>query len=167
MVTGGDEASFTGVYKLAARYYPDKNAMEPTMKFSDNPEKTTNPGIKNLWRIYDQDNMAKADILALDSEVIQEGQEKVFYHPSGDYRQFKFAPIKVELLLKKRIQQGRRLEEKRTPEEIIQKARETMKLQLGYFDNTYKRILNPHIYKVSMTEELRNLKNAFIQERLR
>ena len=73
----------------------------------------------------------------------------------------------VELLLKKRIQQGRRLEEKKTPEEIIQKARDTMKLQLGYFDNTYKRILNPHIYKVSMTEDLRNLKNAFIQERLR
>ena len=81
MVTGGNESSFTGVYKLAARYYPTTNAMEPTMKFSDNPEKTTNPGIKNLWRLYDQEGMAKCDILALDDEEIVAGKEQRFYHP--------------------------------------------------------------------------------------
>ena len=35
LVTGGNEASFTGVYKLAAR--PDgKGGLEPAMKLSDN-----------------------------------------------------------------------------------------------------------------------------------
>ena len=145
--------------------------MEPTMKFSDNPEKTTNPGIKNLWRIYDQDNMAKADILALDSEVIQEGQEKVFYHPSGDYRQFKFAPTKVELLLKKRIQQGRRLEEKRTPEEIIQKANmvlfemlfiETRRL-IYILDKIYPESKKMSLLYKKSFEKLDNLKSFYEQ----
>ena len=43
MVTGGNEASFTGVYKLAARFDKTSGKNIPAMKFSDNPEKNTNP----------------------------------------------------------------------------------------------------------------------------
>ena len=49
MVTGGTESSFTGVYKLAAK--KSGNEFIPTMKFSDNPSKNTNPGIKNVFRL--------------------------------------------------------------------------------------------------------------------
>ena len=49
--------------------------MIPAIKFSDNPEKTTNPGIKNVYRLYDADGMAKADILALEDEQIIENKE--------------------------------------------------------------------------------------------
>ena len=65
MVTGGNESSFTGVYKLAARHDKKTDKMLPAMKFSDNPAKTTNPGIKNVFRLYDSNGMAYADILAL------------------------------------------------------------------------------------------------------
>ena len=37
MVTGGNEASFTGVYKLAARFDKTSGKNIPAMKFSDNP----------------------------------------------------------------------------------------------------------------------------------
>ena len=167
MVTGGNESSFTGVYKLAARYYPTSKAMEPTMKFSDNPEKTTNPGIKNLWRLYDQEGMAKCDILALDDEEIVAGKEQRFYHPSGDYRQFSFTPAKVESLLKPRILHGELLDKEVTNQQAIQAARATMQQQLVSLDDTYKRILNPHIYKVSVTKNLRQLKIKFIEERIK
>lgn len=167
MVTGGNESSFTGVYKLAARYYPTSNAMEPTMKFSDNPEKTTNPGIKNLWRLYDQEGMAKCDILALDDEEIVAGKEQRFYHPSGDYRQFSFTPAKVESLLKPRIIKGELVNKDATNQQAIQAARATMQQQLVTLDDTYKRILNPHIYKVSVTKNLRQLKIKFIEERIK
>lgn len=166
MVTGGNESSFTGVYKLAARYYPHTQTMEPTMKFSDNPEKTTNPGIKNLWRLYDQDGMARSDILSLKDEEIIEGQSQRFYHPSGDYRQFTFTPAKVEPLLKLRIQNGQLLHKGTTPQQAIREARATMQRQLLTLDDTYQRILNPHIYKVSVTKRLRQLKIRFIEERI-
>ncbi len=90
MVTGGSESSFTGVYKLAARSAPRNGGagfaseMIPVMKFSDNPEKTTNPGIKNVWRLFDDNGMAKADILALEDEIPAPGIEGVFYHTSVD-----------------------------------------------------------------------------------
>ncbi len=167
MVTGGNESSFTGVYKLAARYYPTSDTMEPTMKFSDNPEKTTNPGIKSLWRIYDQDGMARADILSLADEEVREEQAQRFYHPSGDYRQFSFTPARVEPLLRLRVKAGKPADSTPTPHQAIQEARSTMQRQLLTLDDTYQRILNPHIYKVSVTRQLRQLKIRFIEERIK
>jgi nicotinate phosphoribosyltransferase len=52
MVGGGANAAFTGVYKMAA-CEDSHGRMMPVMKFSDNPEKTTNPGLKQVWRIKD------------------------------------------------------------------------------------------------------------------
>ena len=167
MVTGGNESSFTGVYKLAARNNPEGGNLVPTMKFSDNPEKTTNPGVKNVYRIFDENGFAKADILALENEEILEGKEERFYHPSIDYRQFTFKPAKVVPLLRKIMENGKRMEAKPDPAVCIRHARETLKKQLAYLDSTYKRILNPHIYKVSITEELKDLKLKFISERIK
>ena len=109
MVTGGNESSFTGVYKLAARHDNETDTMIPTMKFSDNPAKTTNPGIKNVFRLYDENSMALADILALDGETLQENKEYRFYHPMVDYRQFACIATKIEPLLKLRIKDGKEL----------------------------------------------------------
>ncbi len=167
MVTGGNEASFTGVYKLAARNNPDGGDMIPAMKFSDNPEKTTNPGIKNVYRLFDADGMAKADILALEGETVEVGKDARYYHPSVDYRQFSFKASRVEPLLKKVLEKGERTQPKPDAVVALRKARETLVKQLEYLDPTYKRILNPHIYKVSITEKLKELKLKFIAERIK
>ncbi len=170
MVTGGNEASFTGVYKLAARHLPGSSNpgdFVAAMKFSDNPEKTTNPGIKNVWRLYDAEGMAKADILALEHEVVAPGESRHFYHPSGDYRQFEFTPSRVEPLLHPVIRNGVRTEPAKSPKESIEAARAVLQTQLESLHSTYKRILNPHLYKVSVTDELRQLKLKFISERIK
>ncbi len=164
MVTGGNEASFTGVYKLAARYDKNTNKNIPAMKFSDNPEKNTNPGIKNVFRLYDDNGYAKADIIALEEEIIQPNTEHRYYHPMIDYRQFTFSASKVESMLHKVVEKGNRITPKIKTGEILRKAHSTMQKQLESFDSSYKRILNPHIYKVSLTEKLKELKMDFINK---
>ena len=42
-----------------------------------------------------------------------------------------------------------------------------MQKQLETLDESYKRILNPHIYKVSITEKLKDLKLKFIHENIK
>lgn len=155
MVTGGTESSFTGVYKLAARK-PENGTWVPVMKFSDNPEKRTIPGIKQVWRLYNNDGTFKADIVALDDETIEAGVEQTFYHPSDAARSFTFTPAKTEALLKLRIKNGKRACE---PQDLhaIKKHTES---QLDRLDATSKRILNPHIYKVSLTKKLKDLKHS-------
>lgn len=167
MVTGGNEASFTGVYKLGARFDKESGKNEPAMKFSDNPEKNTNPGIKNVYRLYDENGNAKADIIALEDETIEENKEYRYYHPMVDYRQFIFTAAKVEPLLHKVVENGNRIEPKLPAGTVLRNAHTLMQQQLESLDASYKRILNPHIYKVSLTEALKNLKMDFITKRIK
>ncbi|MCA1950047.1 MAG: nicotinate phosphoribosyltransferase [Treponema sp.] len=172
MVTGGTEAAFTGVYKLAARQVADGN-LQPTIKFSDNPEKTTNPGVKQVWRLYSPEGMAEADVMTLDQklankndapeDIIKKGVEYAFWHPAADYRHFHYTPQgNIEPLLKPRMKGGELIQDHPTLKSIQQRVR----LSLDRFDGSYKRILNPHIYKVSISEQLRDLKLQLIQEYL-
>ena len=167
MVTGGTDSSFPGVYKLCARLDAGSGCMIPAMKFSDNPAKTTNPGVKNVFRLYDENGLAAADILALEHETLAAGSEYRYFHPMVDYRQFSFSAAKIEALLKKRIENGLRLMPRLSDAEQLRQSRAVLRSQLDAFDASYKRRLNPHIYKVSMTEELKNLKVKFIEENIR
>ena len=65
------------------------------------------------------------------------------------------------------MEKGTRIDPKPDPAVCIRRARETVKKQLAYLHPTYKRILNPHIYKVSITEKLKDLKLQFISERIK
>jgi nicotinate phosphoribosyltransferase len=189
MVTGGTDAAFTGVYKLAAKEDAG-GTLVPTIKFSDNPDKTTMPGVKQVWRIRDAQGLAVADVLDLDDEAggvttqgpsdpsgskgpfgskgplgsqFTQGTRYAFWHPSADYRHFYHTMAgETEPLLRLRMKGGE-LTGAHPPLEDI---RVRLKKELEQFDNSYKRLLNPHIYKVSVTERLRNLKLELIQNYL-
>jgi len=166
LVTGGDDAAFTGVYKMTA--CEDKDGrMAPVMKFSDNPEKTTNPGPKQVWRIKDKQGAALADVLALDSaaetEIIELGYRYRFWHPSADYRHFyHITEWEPQPLLKKCIADG----EACGAQPSLNKIRAHSAADLETFDSSYKRRLNPHVYKVSITEKLRDFKLELIKSHL-
>jgi nicotinate phosphoribosyltransferase len=167
MVTGGNEAAFTGVYKLTAHNSGGK--LIPTIKFSDNPEKTTLPGIKQVWRLKDKDGMAVADVLTLEEseensdEALKAAQRYAFWHTSADYRHFYYT-IETEPtgLLVKRLEKGKSVLSG-PPLIDIQKH---CKTELALFDDSYKRLLNPHIYKVSVSGKLRNLTLGLIKNYL-
>jgi nicotinate phosphoribosyltransferase len=165
MVTGGDDSAFTGVYKMTACEDAD-GQMAPVMKFSDNPEKTTNPGLKQVWRIRDSQGAAVADVLALDpddAEALEPGRRSRFWHPSADYRHFyHIIEAPPQPLLKERFAGGKPC----GPQPSLEEIRSHSAADLETFDSTYKRRLNPHGYKVSITEKLRSLKLELIQRHI-
>jgi nicotinate phosphoribosyltransferase len=160
MVTGGSDAAFTGVYKLAAFETPS-GLMTPAIKVSDNPEKTTNPAVKQALRLRDEKG-AVCDVLIIDGEdEIKEGESYTFWHPSADYRHFRVAIVKKpEPLLTLKMENGRIT----AGEKPLAALQEHTLASLAEFDDTYKRNLNPHLYKVSVTEHLRDLKLRLIKE---
>jgi nicotinate phosphoribosyltransferase len=162
MVTGGSDAAFTGVYKLAA-FETSEGKMMPAIKVSDNPDKTTNPAVKQVLRLRDNEG-AICDVLVIDGDQeVKEGKSYTFWHPSADYRHFRTTIIKKpEPLLTLKMEHGKVTSEKK-PLAAIQKR---ALASLAEFDDTYKRNLNPHIYKVSVTEDLRELKLRLIKEYL-
>jgi nicotinate phosphoribosyltransferase len=164
LVTGAWDAAFTGVYKLAS-FERTPGTMIPAIKLSDNPEKTTNPAVKQVWRIKDSDGLSVADLLALDDTDDDEqycaGDDITLYHYQGDYRHFKYkVDGSIKPLLKVRMENGVLSESLPELPTIAAKV----KAGLETLDASYKRLLNPHIYKVSISEKLRALKLKMIEE---
>ena len=106
--------------------------------------------------------MARGDVITLDGEKITPGREYRYFHPMIDYRHFSLSASDVRPMLKKRIENGKRTEKRLPDSEQLRVSRATMMEQMETFDGSYKRILNPHIYKVSLSEGLRNMKLDFI-----
>lgn len=159
LITADKDPWLTGVYKLVA--ITDGNKMEPVIKVSNNPEKITNPGAKNILRFYDRNGMMLGDLIYLKEEeeellnVVNEKQAIRFNHPSIEHSFFlcsKYAKYKV--LLKTVINNGLRTKKAIS----LNKIRDFTLNNIKTLDPTYKRLINPHVYKVSISDRLKLLK---------
>ena len=159
LVTGGTQSSLNGVYKLAAKQ--ENGVFEPTLKVSNSFEKTTNPGIKQVYRFYDENDNALADLITLDDEEVRNDVNHTFFHPfsMGDFFVMRKGSYKYSRpLLSQKMKDGRRISEKRELHEIQACAASS----LEHLHKSYKRQINPHIYKVSLSRRLRDLKMDLI-----
>ncbi len=162
LVTGGSQSSLNGVYKLAARQLHD-GTWVPTMKISNSFEKATNPGKKQLWRFTDANGSALADLITLDHERIDLDSDVVCYHPSNEadfftMKRTKFASARA--MLGCVMEGGQRV----SPAPKLPKIRAHVAECLATFHDSYKRMMNPHIYKVSLSKELKTLKTQLAIE---
>jgi nicotinate phosphoribosyltransferase len=159
LITGATEAAFGGVYKLSAKKID--GSFMPTIKVSNNAAKTTNPGIKQVYRFFNKDGSAAADLIALEEEVIPEDRPYTFYHPMYFHDKFTLADYgRVKLMLSLKMKDGKRLNGMPS----IKDLQKRVKTNLKDFDTSYKRIINPHIYKVSLSEKLKSLKARLLDE---
>ncbi len=163
LVTGGTQSSLNGVYKLAAK--EENGDFIPTLKISNSVEKITSPGIKQVYRFYDEHGSALADLIDLEEnkDHITTGKNYTFFHPfsTGDFfvmKKNQYAAIKPMLGLK--MKDGKRVSPKRALPEIQKFASD----QMDTFHKSYKRQINPHIYKVSLSQPLKDLKLKLIME---
>ena len=161
LITSSDCPSFGGIYKLAAEI--DKNGNEiPKIKISDNPEKVTNPGIKKVVRIYDKKNRKMiADIIALEDEVFDESKPLVLYETKARWKKTKLAAhsYTVRELLVPIFKNG----------ELVYSMPETMdikaysKQELDTLWEEYKRLINPQIMQVVLSDGLYALREKMLE----
>lgn len=162
LITCDDCPAFGGVYKLAAEEGEDGQFI-PKIKLSNNPEKVTNPGIKKVLRIYDRGTgKVKADLIALDEESIDESQPLEIYDTSAKWRNMRLAAnsYRVRELLEPIFVNG----------ELVYECPKTMDIQ-AYCNkekeslwDEHKRLNNPDIVPVDLSEKLVQLKSKLIDE---
>jgi len=159
LITGYPDASLGGVYKLAAKQ--EGRTMAPVMKFSDNPEKSSNPGVKQVYRFYNSAHEPQADLIALADEKIDRRAAITFYHPSMDYRKFEYRGWdSVAPLLKKYLDNGKLC----VTLPSLKETRSFALANLDRFDDTFLRLINPHVYKVSISGALKGVKEKLIAQ---
>jgi nicotinate phosphoribosyltransferase len=101
-----------------------------------------------------------ADLISDNDEDIESGKTYTFYHPGLNTRKFTLDNYeKTEPLLHLRMQNGKRTR----PQESLDSIQKRSTEQLSNLDETFKRFLNPHIYKISLSEKLMKRKKDMIQ----
>lgn len=159
LITSKSDSVFGGVYKLAA--LKDNGAMIPKMKLSDNVVKTTNPGVKKLYRLFDQSsNKAIADVVTLDTEVINENEPYLLFDPNFPWKQKLVSDFKAVSLLEPIFKKGKLVYQKPSLEEI----RSYHKEQMSTLWDEVKRFENPHPYYVDLSRKLWQLKQDLIEK---
>ena len=159
LITSEDCPSLGGVYKLSAEYVNGQPM--PRIKISENPVKVTNPGVKKLYRIYDRDNgMAIADLIALEHETYDESVPLTIYDPVNTWKSMTLTNYTMKPLQVPLFKNGQRVYESPALMDIQRHCKE----DLDTFWDQYRRLLNPHRYKVDLSDSLWMLKNSMLQQ---
>ena len=86
LITARDCPALGGVYKLAA-IKNDAGEFIPKIKLSENTEKITNPGNKDVIRIYDRESgKIRADLICLADETFDESKDLTIFDPNETWK---------------------------------------------------------------------------------
>ena len=158
LITSEDCPSLGGVYKMSAETVDGR--VIPKIKISENPVKITNPGVKKLWRIYDnKTGKATADLIALDYETFDTTRPLTIYDPVNTWKSMTLTDYTMKELQVKVFEGGKRVYDSPSLQQIQQHCQD----DLDTFWDQYKRLLNPHRYKVDLSDSLWMLKNSMLQ----
>ena len=161
LVTSAGDSALGGVYKLIS--IKKDGRWQQAIKISDAVEKMTNPGDKQVWRLYDKTKKATADLICLADEKPKEMDKLSLRHPmsSAKFRNLDRNEIsKMEPLLIDIIKDGKIVYDFPSIEEL----RNQRKSDLEKLDSGVKRLINPHYYHVSLSQKLWDLKEEMIKK---
>jgi len=147
------------VYKLMAADRGD-GRLEPKIKISQNPQKVTNPGVKKIIRFSNGNGRIIGDLLAQVDEPVPSGELVRAHHPTYDYmKKIYRPPYTAKELMAPVFLGGRQVYQPPGLEEVKARA----KADIGSLEPEYKRFTNPHIYKVSLSEESYRIKKRLLE----
>lgn len=152
---------FGGVYKMSAIF--QDGTMIPKIKVSENVEKVTNPGYKDLYRIYDKESgKAIGDVMTIHGEVLNPKDDITIYHqmnswknktiPGGSYRV-------VDLLIPIFIH-GKLVYD--AP--ALTQIRAYSEQEFGYMWDEVLRFEYPQTYYVDLSKQLLDLKLKMLED---
>lgn len=163
IITADGTSALGGVFKMSAREQGD--GFEPVMKISNDVSKMTNPGIKTVRRFYRKDNGKMiTDLICLENEAKPDGGDFTLVTESAKWRKkyLKAGKYICEEMLKPVMRNGE-AEPLPTLKETIAYANEQMETLWP----EYKRLMNPNIMEVNLSDKLQALKTQIIEDDLK
>lgn len=159
LITSKSEPVFGAVYKIAA--VEENGEFVPRIKVSENIEKITNPGKKQVYRIYDGEGKAVADLLAGDKEEIDMSKPLRYVDPVKPWKIRYFENCTAKPLQIKIFEDGVYIGKKDTLKEIAAYVREQL---AGEIWEEEQRVENPHTHYLDMTPAYYEMKMNMLDE---
>lgn len=161
LITAKDSPSMGGVFKLAGQF--EKGQFVPKIKLSDNAAKISNPGIKNVLRIYDkQTGKMKADVIILEGEEIDPSKDLALHSDRAPWRTrtIPAGTFTVQKMLVPIFQHGELVYKLPTLPEIMAYADQQMQTLWP----EYQRLVNPEEMWVQRSSKLSALREKVLHE---
>lgn len=159
LITSRSEPVFGGVYKLVA--VEEEGRLVPKIKLSENVGKVTNPGFKQVYRLYDlASNKAIADVLTLHDEVIDENQPYEIFDPEYTWKRKTLTGFRAQKLLEPIFEKGQCVYESPSTQQI----KEFCRAQVDTIWDEVKRFENPHKYYVDLSKKLWDIKQGLLED---
>ncbi|SEF90754.1 nicotinate phosphoribosyltransferase [Caloramator fervidus] len=159
LITAKSEPVFGGVYKLVA--VEENGRIIPKIKISENPEKITNPGFKQVYRLYDKNtNKAIADLITFANEEIDESKPLKIFDPIFTWKSKILENYTARKLLVKIFDKGKCIYKSPSVHEIRNyclKEIETLWEEVLRFEN-------PHKYYVDLSLKLWKTKQKLLRK---
>lgn len=158
LITSRSEPVFGGVYKLVA---VEKNGeIIPKIKISENIEKITTPGFKQVWRLFDNESgKAMADVMTLFDEEIDSDKPYNLFDPEYTWKKKEITNFTAKPLLTQIFKNGECVYESPSIEEIRAFCAKSL-------ENLWSEVLrfeNPHKYYVDMSSKLWTIREKLLE----
>lgn len=159
LITAKSDPVFGAVYKIAA--VEENGVFEPRIKISENVEKITNPGRKEVYRIYDAAGHSVADLITMEGETVDMSAPYRYVDPVKPWKNRYFEGCTAVKLQQPVISGGKRV----MPKESLDDIRAYVERQLS--DEVWEeeqRFENPHGHYLDMSPAYYELKMNMLDE---
>jgi len=159
LITSHSDPVFNGVYKLAAVEDDDGNII-PKIKISECVEKITTPHFKKIYRLFDSDGKAFADLLCLHDEVIDDSQPLTIFDPDATWKKKTITDFTAKELMVPIFKDGELVYDVPDLDDVRAYSLE----QVDLLWDEVKRFHNPHSYYVDLSQKLWDIKQSMIRK---
>jgi len=160
LITAYTQPALGAVYKLVQ--IEDDGKMVDTIKISSNPDKISNPGNKQMWRIINKETgIAEGDYITLLHEDLPQDEIRLVHplysHMKKTIKNFEAIQLQVDVMIA-----GELVYDLPTLDNNRKYAKESLDL----FWEEYRRLLNPPIYPVTLSDACWDNKRQLIERAL-
>jgi nicotinate phosphoribosyltransferase len=159
LITAKSDPVFGAVYKICA--VENDGKYEPRIKVSENVEKITNPGRKRVYRIYDENNQAIADLIAKADETVDMSAPYRYVDPKKPWKNRYFENCSAKELQVPVILKGKRVYKEYSLDEIRQFVKEQLENEIW---DEEQRFENPHTHYLDMSPEYYDMKMSLLND---
>ena len=159
LITSSTNPVFGAVYKLVA--VKKDGEFQPKIKISETVEKITNPGIKELYRVYDKEGKAVADYLTVKDEVIDTSAPVRYVDPLKYWKNRSFEDCTFKKLHQQIFKDGELVYELPKLDDIRNYVRHQLDNEIWQEEQRFD---NSHPHYLDMSPAMFELKMGLLHE---
>ena len=159
LITAKSDPVFGAVYKISA--VEENGTFAPRIKISENVEKITNPGLKDVYRIYDEAGHSVADLITKAGETVDMLKPYRYADPVKPWKNRSFENCTAKKLQQQVVKAGKRIVEPESLEEIRAYVEKQLNTEVWEEEQRFE---NPHEHYLDMSPAYYEMKMDMLHE---